>query len=139
MQSKNTFQLSGLGYLTEISRQNGQKTAKIKVIHQFSSGADHSDQIWLNCLVRDFKLQSKLGLVERSLGQGNTVIVQFDAKYIGLEHSQFGMTDEDPNQFIQFKADLFLIHSMYINGKNINVHTNDLTKIVKSALKIMLK
>lgn len=117
----NTFSLCGLGYLRDVIQNGGEKIAKICVIHQFNSGFDHTDEIWINCLVREFKLRSKIKLVERSLELGHAVIIQFEAKYLGLEHTQFGVTEQDPHQFLQFKADLLRVHNMYINGNSVNL------------------
>jgi hypothetical protein len=131
MKSSNILTLTGVGYLTEVIRQHGQKTAKINVIHEFSTGATHTDQIWINCIIRDFKLQSKIALVERSIELGKTIIIGFDAQYIGLDHCQYGITEDDPNQFLQFKGELQHIKSLYINGTSINTYDDMIVNLTK--------
>lgn len=116
MFSNVNFNLTGMGYLHDVIRGDGEVFAKINVIHKFNSGTQHSDDVWMNCLVKDEKLLSLIDNLEMNLRKQKTVIVQFATQYIGFDFFQQGLTEDDPSYIVFLKGKLLDIERIFING-----------------------
>jgi hypothetical protein len=113
-----SFNLKGIGYLCDITYQDNCHIAKINVIHRFNSGGKHSDDIWIHCVIDGERLIHTMSALKRSLDAKKTIILEFETQYISLEHSHYGMTEDDPNKIIFLKCRLIEIGNYTIDGTN---------------------
>jgi hypothetical protein len=104
------FCLSGVGYLHDISHQNDGMHAKINVINGFNSSLHNSDDIWIDCIIKDNDVM-QLTKFGRYLKANQIVIWEFDVQYY-----QVGMIKSDPKSIVFIKGTLLRVRECYIDG-----------------------
>ena len=114
------FNFNGIGYLHDVIRKDDNVYAKINVIHRFNAGAQHSDDIWIHCLVKGDDLLRLMVELKNNLCKQKAVILHFDIQYLGFDYCQNGITEEDPNNIVPLKGRLQRVEKCYINGVCIN-------------------
>lgn len=129
------FNLSGIGYLHDVIRKDDGVYAKINVIHRFNAGAQHSDDIWIDCIVKDDGLLRVIGDLEYSLRKQKTVILQYDIQYLGFDYCQNGMSEDDPKYIVFLKGKLQRVESYFINGESFNETQTTQRMLANSAIK----
>lgn len=110
------FSLSGVGYLHEVFRKNDEVFAKINVIHHFTDGAKHSDDVWILCNIKGDDLLQRMVVLENNLRKQKAIILHFSIQYLGFDFCQNGITEEDPNHIVFLAGKLQRIEKCYING-----------------------
>lgn len=123
---KNTFlSLSGHGYLHDVRCcQPDEWYATLNVIPPCNNS--QSDDVWLECRfnMKKFPILPKLYYY---LSKDKSVILQFDAKYSGLQQYYAGMPENDPRFVLQLHVELLHIHGYEVEGANtFDTHKNDL-------------
>jgi hypothetical protein len=114
------FCLNGVGYLHDVYQKDGGLYARINVIHQFNSGSQHSDDVWIDCIVNDHDLLQLMNGLRLNLGMQKTIIIQFSIAFSGFDYCQAGTTEEGPNYIVFFKGRLQRVEKCFVNGVGLN-------------------
>ena len=114
------FCLDGVGYLHDVYQKDDGLYARINVIHQFNSGSQHPDDIWIDCIVNDDDLLQLMNELKLNLGMQKTIIIQFSIAFSGFDYCQAEMTGEDLNYIVFFKGKLQGVEKCFVNGVHFN-------------------
>ena len=114
--SYHNFHIAALGYLQDIIEQDGIATAKICMIQ----AKGDTEEVWLNCVIKRDYLKHLLLRFKKNLN-ADAVTIKFTANYNEFLICHHGQTEDDIDRIVQLKAELFLVHAMYINGMKIRL------------------
>ena len=116
MFSDANFVIRGIGYLHDVVLNANEVSIKVNVVHLFNSGAQHEDDIWINCVVKDVKLFRLLLDLKNQLRKNKIVILDFNIQYLDFEFYQNDMTDDVSAHSIFLKGHLQHIEKYFIDG-----------------------
>lgn len=118
MLENTTFSLTGMGYLHEVIYKNDGMYARINVINRFNAVSNSTDDVWIDCAIKDDVLSQLLIALESDLQRQRTVIMQFEADYSHFECCHYAGIDQNPSNIILLTGNLRHIGEYFVNGVN---------------------
>jgi len=100
------FCLSGCGHLERIMSNGNRLTVRIRIIQESSSKNSSSEELWLDCLVTEESLVSKLNRMNDYLKKEQKIIVSFTAQYKRFAYAHHTQTLDDAEILIGLQAQL---------------------------------
>jgi hypothetical protein len=115
----NTFvSLSGFGHLCDIGYdKDSEMYITLHLINE--SNDSRSDELWVKCRVNLFDFP-EMARFKDYLAMERSVIVKFDAQYLGFQQCYSGMSENDPLSIVHLLGKLLNIHEYYIEEENIS-------------------